>query len=216
MELSYLGHSAFLLKHKDVKLVCDPFEAEVGFKLPKVEANIVTISHDPFDHNAAGLVSGGPMIINGPGEYEVKGVTIFGVASWHDNKQGAEKGPNTIYSIHMDEINLCHLGDLGHSLSDEQIHRLGEVDVLMVPTGGVFSLDPETAWKVVEQINPYIVVPMHYKTKEHSPNFGKRSPVEDFVKVSGLEPKHLDKLVVKKGELNEEQLELTILNRYGR
>ena len=116
----------------------------------------------------------------------------------------------------MDEINLCHLGDLGHTLSDEQIHRLGEVDVLMVPTGGVFSLDPETAWKVVEQINPYIVVPMHFKTKEHNADFSKLSEVEEFVKVSGLEPKYLDKLLVKKGELNEEQLELVILSRYGR
>ncbi len=216
MEVTYLGHAAFLLKHKEVKLVCDPFEGEVGFKLPKVEANIVTISHDHFDHNAAGLISGEPRVINGPGEYEVKGVTILGVASWHDNKLGAEKGPNTIYSIRMDEVNLCHLGDLGHTLSDEQVSLLGEVDVLMVPTGGVFSLDPETAWKVVEQINPYIIIPMHFKTKDHSANFGKRSPVEDFVKVSGLEPKHLDKLVVKKAELNEEQLELVILNRYGR
>lgn len=216
MEVTYLGHSAFLLKHKDVKLVCDPFDGEVGFKLPKVEANIVTISHDHFDHNAAGLISGAPMVIKGPGEYEVKGVTILGFSTFHDDKQGKERGNNTIYSIRMDEINLCHLGDLGHTLSDDQVRRLGEVDVLMVPTGGVFSLDPETAWKVVEQINPYIVIPMHFKTKEHSANFGKRSPVEDFVKVSGLEPKHLDKLVVKKGELNEEQLELVILSRYGR
>ena len=213
MELSYLGHSAFLLKHKEAKLVCDPVGDAAGFKQAKVPADIVTVSHD---HNVLSAVSGEPMVISGPGEYEVKGTTIFGIASWHDNKEGKERGRNTIYSIHMDEINLCHLGDLGHTLSDEQIHRLGEVDVLMVPTGGVFSLDPETAWKVVEQINPYIVMPMHYKTKEHKADFAKLNPVEDFVKVSGLEPKHLDKLVVKKGELNEEQLELVILSRYGR
>jgi L-ascorbate metabolism protein UlaG (beta-lactamase superfamily) len=216
MEINYLGHSTFYLKNKEVKLICDPAGEAAGFKQAKLSADIVTISHNQHeDHDDLSMITGDPMIISGPGEYEIKGVSIVGLATWHDEAEGKDRGKNTIYIIDMDDLRIAHLGDLGHKLSEKQAETLDGVDVLIVPVGGVYSLNPETAWKVVRQINPSVVIPMHYKTSEHGPVFAKLSGVEDFVKVSGLEPKKETKLFLKASELPEE-LELVVLDRYGR
>jgi L-ascorbate metabolism protein UlaG (beta-lactamase superfamily) len=216
MEINYLGHSTFYLKNKEVKLICDPAGEAAGFKQAKLSADIVTISHNQHeDHDDLSMITGDPMIISGPGEYEIKGVSIVGLATWHDEAEGKDRGKNTIYIIDMDDLRIAHLGDLGHQLSDKKLEVLDGVDILLVPVGGVFSLDAQTAWKVVKQISPSIVIPMHFLTREHSSTFAKLSPVEDFVKVSGLEAKKEAKLTVKESELPEE-MELVVLDRYGR
>ena len=216
MEIVYLGHSSFLLKFKEAKVICDPFGKSVGFSQAKMSADIVTISHTQHDdHDDLSLVEGGPMIINGPGEYEIKEVSITGVSSYHDSKEGKERGKNTIYVFDIDELRICHLGDLGHELSEKQLKVIGSVDILMVPVGGEFTLNPEQAKKVVVQVEPSIVIPMHYKTKEHNKNYEKLKTVTQFVEEMGMEPKKETKLKIKKLDLPEE-MELVILSKYGR
>lgn len=212
MEIVYLGHASFLLKSKLAKVVTDPFLKKVGFKFPKVEADLVTVSHDHFDHSNVEGVGGNPMVIQGPGEYEVKGVSVFGIQSFHDESQGKDRGKNTVYLIEAEEIRICHLGDLGTKLTDKQIELLDGVDVLMVPVGGNFSLDAATAWEITKQIGPSIVIPMLYKTKQHSKEFDKLAGVEEFVQQAGLEPRKENKLVVNKLSLAEET-ELVVLEK---
>ncbi len=225
MEIIYLGHSCFLLKNREVKVVLDPFADSVGFKQAKIAADIVTISHDHKDHNDLSLVTGelastslslgGPMVINGPGEYEIKQVSITGISSFHDKNKGKDRGKNTMYVVDIDDIRVAHLGDLGHKLDDKQLEELDGVDVLLVPVGGEFTIDSKEAQEVIGQVGASIVIPMHYKTSQHSKAFGKLAPVEDFVKVIGKEVKKEDKLKLKKLDLPEE-MEVYILNKYGR
>ncbi len=215
MEIIYLGHSAFLFKHRQVRVVTDPVGKAAGFKQIKTEADVVTISHDHFDHNDLSLIEGEPMIINGPGEYEVKGVYITGIQSFHDNKQGKERGRNTLYTFDIDDLRICHLGDLGDKLTDKNLEILGGVDVLLVPVGGGFTLSPSLAMEVIKQVGPSIVIPMHFKTTEHNDKFAKLSGVEEFIKISNLEPRREKKLSLKKIDLAEET-ELVVLDRYGR
>ncbi len=216
MEIIYLGHSSFLFKYKDVRVVCDPVGKQVGFNQARVRADVVTISHDQHDdHDDLSLVEGEPMIINGPGEYEIKEVGITGISSFHDNKEGKERGKNTIYVFDIDELRICHLGDLGHQLTDGQLKTMDGVDVLLVPVGGEYTINPEEAKKVISQVGPSVVIPMHFKTKEHNKNFGSLATAEDFVKEIGMEERKETKLKIKKLDLPEE-MELVVLSRYGR
>lgn len=213
MEIKYFGHSCFLLRDKNATLLIDPFSPEVGLKLPRIATDIVTITHDHYDHNNTGIVQAKmreePFIIKGPGEYEVSGVSIFGVATYHDNSLGKERGRNTIYIIIMDGIRLAHLGDLGHILTDEQLEEVNGVDILFIPTGGIYTLDAKEAVEVIGQIEPKVVIPMHYQL----PGLKiKLNPVEDFLKEMGLkEIKPLDKLVVSRERLPEERA-VVVLN----
>ena len=218
MEIVYLGHSSFLLRGKSARVVCDPFDSSmVGLKFPKVEASLVTISHGHGDHNFTSSVAGvegkDPFIINGPGEYEVGGVSVFGIGTFHDASGGSERGKNTVYVIEVDGVKICHLGDLGHKLSDEQVRAVGEVDVLLVPVGGFYTIDAKTASEVVAQLEPRIVIPMHYKVSGLIENLGgKISTAEEFLKEMGagsLEPQ--PKLVVTKDKLPD-QVQVVLLS----
>jgi L-ascorbate metabolism protein UlaG (beta-lactamase superfamily) len=178
MEISWLSHSCFQLRGKSVVLITDPFTSQQGSsqgdasQLGKLNASIVTISHNHPGHNNANGVGGHPRIVRGPGEYEINDVLITGVASYHDDKHGKEYGRNTIYVIHIDELAICHLGDLGHTLHEEQLEEVADVDILFVPIGGGHSLNATQAAEVISQIEPRIVIPMHYHssaTKDVSP-----------------------------------------------
>ncbi len=215
MEITHLGHSCFLLKTKTARVVCDPFGKSVGFKQAKINADIVTISHDHDDHNDLSFVVGEPMIINGPGEYEIKGVSITGIACFHDEKKGKDRGKNIIYVFDVDELRVAHLGDLGHKLSDKELEIMDGVDVLMVPIGGEFTINSKIAKEVIKQVSPSVVVPMHYKTKEHNKKFSKLTTLKDFTKEMEIEAKKEKKLKIKKLDLPEE-MELVILDKYGR
>lgn len=166
MEITYIGHSCFKIKGKDLSIVIDPYDPKIGFKLPKLEADVVLSSHDHFDHSNISGVTGSRTTIDGPGEYEISNVFIQGLPTFHDEKNGAKRGKNTIYSIDIDGFTILHLGDLGHELSDSTLENLGEVDVLMIPVGGFYTIDAETAAKVISSIEPGIVIPMHFKTDD--------------------------------------------------
>lgn len=194
MDILPLGLSAFKLKGKKVSVVCDPYDPTMtGLKFPKhTSAAIVTISHTHPDHNNSEIVEnpegGEKVIFAGPGEYEAQGVEVIGIATFHDGKNGAERGSNIVYQITIDGVHIVHCGDLGHTLTDEQAEHIEACDVLLVPVGGVYSLDAKEAAKVVAQIEPSIVVPMHYQQPGLDPKvFGTLAPVSQFLKEMGQE-----------------------------
>src|SRR5947207_12209613 len=193
MEISWLGHSCFQVRGKNVTLITDPFPPQPGYSLGKVNAPIVTISHNHAGHNYIQGVSGNPRVVRGPGEYEISDVLITGVASYHDNKRGQELGRNTIYIIHMDELVICHLGDLGHTLQEEQLEEVADADVLLIPIGGQHTLNATQAAEVISQVEPRIVIPMHYP-----PATGEGlDPLTKFCREMGVETQNPQpKLVV--------------------
>ena len=216
MDISYLGHSSFKLRGKTGSLVTDPFDSEIGFAFPQVSADIVTVSHSHSDHAASAKVAATsrrpqPFIITAPGEYEILGVSVRTIPSFHDDQQGKLRGQNLITVITVDGVHLVHLGDLGHPLTEAQVEDLGPVDVLMVPVGGIFTIGPQAAASVVENLDPSIVIPMHFRTEKHSQTFKDLSPLADFLKAMGIESKEpLERLTVTAGNLPEET-EIVIL-----
>ncbi|MBI4029181.1 MAG: MBL fold metallo-hydrolase [Candidatus Blackburnbacteria bacterium] len=202
MDIAWLGHSSFRIKGKSASIVTDPFDPSVGLKFPKVEADIVTVSHAHQDHNRADLVGGSPKVVSGPGEYEIKEVSIFGIPTYHDLKNGQERGSNTVYTISMDGMHLCHLGDLGHKLTQDQLGEIGNIDILFVPVGGVYTIDAQLAVEVVTAIEPKVIIPMHYKLPGLKYEL---AGVEDFIKETGMEPARVDKYSVTPDKLPEER-----------
>jgi len=197
MEISWLGHACFQLRGKHVTLITDPFSPQLAGgqatrtgasqgefpRLGKVSASIVTVSHDHPGHNYVSGVSGNPRVVRGPGEYEISDVLITGVASYHDNKRGQERGRNTIYVIHMDELVICHLGDLGHTLQEEQLEEVADADILLIPIGGRATLNGAQAAEVISQVEPHIIIPMHYYNEApETPD-----PLDKFCREMGIE-----------------------------
>lgn len=207
MDITYLGHSSFRLRGKSATLVTDPFDPKtVGMKYSGVSADIVTISHGHDDHNQSSLVKDVQRVISGPGEYEIKGVSVIGIPSYHDEKKGELRGKNTIYVIEMDGLRTVHLGDLGHTLSEDTLEDLGTVDILLIPVGGEYTIGPTQAAELVSTIEPSITIPMHYHAEGINEEiFGKISKVDNFLKEVGLPTVTADKFSIKKDELQEEQ-----------
>jgi len=189
--------------------VTDPYGRDTGLKLPKLTAEIVTVSHGHFDHNCVGAVSGTakrsrPLVVAAPGEYEAEGVSIYGYASWHDNNRGTERGKNTVFVIYIDGIRVAHLGDLGHILTDKQVEAVGKVDVLLVPVGGKYTIDARQAVKMIEAIQPALVIPMHYKLPGLGETFLDLAEVDKFLEAGGGgEARRMDKLVMSRDQLPE-------------
>ena len=165
MEISWLGHSCFRIKGRQTTIITDPYSPDLGYSLGKLSASIVTVSHQHPGHCYTEGIGGEPRLITGPGEYEIAGVLIIGMAAFHDGEKGGTRGKNTIYLMEVDEISVCHLGDLGHVLTAVQVEEMGDVDVLLLPVGGVSTIDAPLAAEVVRQLEPKAVVPMHYKTE---------------------------------------------------
>jgi len=207
MDIVYLGHSSFRLKGKVASLVTDPFDPKmVGLSFPKVSADIVTVSHDHKDHNKVELVKDVKKVIAGPGEYEINGVSVIGIQSYHDDKKGKLRGKNTIYVIEMDGLRIVHLGDLGHKLSERMVEQIGNVDILMIPVGGEYTINTSIAVEVVRSIEPKLVIPMHFKTPKLKPEtFAKLTTEESFVKELGLPIEKTNKLNVNISSIGEDQ-----------
>ncbi|HYZ01157.1 MAG TPA: MBL fold metallo-hydrolase [Candidatus Binatia bacterium] len=184
MDVTWYGHGCFRLRGKGAAVVTDPYPPSLGPKLPRLEADLVTVSHDHDNHSYVRVVGKDPYLIDGPGEYEVGGVTVLGVATYHDAQNGNALGRNTVYLIEVDDVRVCHLGDLGHTLDDEALERLGDVDVLLVPVGGGNALDASHGAEVVRQVEPRFVVPMHYALPAIKQEL---QPVERFLKEMGIE-----------------------------
>lgn len=207
MEITQLGYSSFKIIGKEISIVTDPFDPEeVGIPFPKVEADVVTLSHQHKGHNNKKAVRGDFICFDSPGEYEIKNAEIVGIESAHDEKEGTEEGKNTIFSYEIDGISICHLGDLGSGLSDSQVEAIDGVDILLIPVGGGKALDAKKAIKVISQIGPKIVIPMHYQTGKKT----ELEAVEAFTKEMGKEAQVQERLKLQKKELPEE-MEIIIL-----
>lgn len=165
MRIRYYGHSCFELKFTGgVSILTDPFDETVGYDMPSPAVDIVSISHNHYDHNYTGSIRGEYRLVNKAGDFRISGINITGVPSFHDKFRGAKRGSNIIFTFDDGSVRVCHLGDLGHLLSDGQLRRIGRADVLLIPVGGFYTIDWSDAVKVVGQINPSVVIPMHYKT----------------------------------------------------
>ena len=213
MEIQYLGHSSFLIKTNKIKIVCDPFKSKderLGLKYPTgISAEIVTVSHNHYDHNCVDSIKGNPYIINEPGEFEIKGVNIFGIKTFHDQNSGLDRGNNTVYVFESEELSICHLGDLGHVLSTEQVNELNDVDILLIPVGGKYTIDAKMAAEVVSKVDPKIIIPMHY-------SFGKikleLDTVDTFIKEMGIDNiETTEKLVIKGRDTLPEEMQIVKL-----
>src|SRR3989339_587440 len=209
MVITWYGQSCFKIQSGETVLFTDPFCKEIGLTPPRGAANIITISHQHRDHNNYDALTGEPLVIKGPGEYETKGISIKGILSFHDNKEGKERGTNTIYIIEIEGIKICHLGDLGEEkLNDTQIEEINGVDILMIPVGGIFTINGEDAVEIINQIEPKLVIPMHYKI----PGLNiKMDGVDVFLKEMGVGKKEVvDKLTIKKKDLPQEETEVVV------
>jgi L-ascorbate metabolism protein UlaG (beta-lactamase superfamily) len=183
MEITWLGHSCFRLKGSQATVITDPYPPDLGYSLGKQTARIVTVSHQHPGHSYVGGIGGEPKVIKGPGEYEIGGILVIGLPTFHDGDGGKQRGKNVVYLIEVDEVAICHLGDLGHVLTSQQVEEIGNVDVLLVPVGGVSTINASMAAEVVRQLEPKIVVPMHYKTAVLKREL---EPVDRFLKEMGV------------------------------
>jgi L-ascorbate metabolism protein UlaG (beta-lactamase superfamily) len=179
------GHSCFQLQGKSVTVVTDPFKG-IGIPEHKAAADIVMVSHGHRDHNNVKPVLGkdGQVLESFTGFKEIKGVTVKGVATFHDNATGSKRGKNSVYTFGLDGVQFCHLGDLGHELPSSTVEDLGRVDVLFVPIGGFFTIGPETATTICEKLNPKVTIPMHYRMPGLRARimFGFLKTADDFLK----------------------------------
>jgi L-ascorbate metabolism protein UlaG (beta-lactamase superfamily) len=185
MDITWYGHSCFKLSDRGVTIVTDPPSDDLGYERPRIRADVVTISHEHAGHNNRVGFRGGPRFFDRPGEYEVKGVFITGIATYHDGRNGSVRGPNIVYLFDFDGVTVCHLGDLGHVPTQSQVEDLSDVDVLLIPVGGVHTIDSSKATEVISLIEPHLVVPMHYKTPLEK---AKLETVDKFLKEMGLDP----------------------------
>jgi L-ascorbate metabolism protein UlaG (beta-lactamase superfamily) len=202
MEITWYGQSCFRLRSRSLAVVTDPYSHEIGLKLPRLTATIITVSHDHKDHNNTSAVKSGAFIISGPGEYEVQGIFVLGIATNHDSKDGQEFGRNTAFRIEFEDLSICHLGDMGHLPNQEQVELLTGADILLVPVGGRSTLTATKAAEVANLLEPSIVIPMHYKVP------GLLEPLDSpkrFLSELGVEqPEMLDTLTVSRAELGAE------------
>lgn len=209
MTITWYGHSCFRLESKDLSLLIDPFSPEIGLRPPKIKDNITLVSHEHYDHNNVEDLPEDTFLIKGPGEYEVKGIFIKGIQSFHDKNQGQDRGLNTIYTIKMEDMVITHMGDFGQSvLSEEQIEKIGDADILMIPTGGVYTINYKEAVEAISQIEPKIVIPMHYKIP------GLKIDIEGpekFLKEMSLTPEKAEKSYkIQKKNLPAEEMKLVL------
>lgn len=224
MKIIWLGQASFeitlnLNKKEKAIIVIDPFSPEIGLKFPKIRADILLVTHSHYDHSNIKGVSGEPFLITGPGEYEVKNIFIKGIPAFHDNAEGRERGETTIYKIEAENLKLAHLGDLGQKeLSDSQIEELGTIDILMIPVGGIYTISGKEAVRIISQIEPKIVIPMHYKIPKLKI---KLEDLDNFLKIIGQRPEKeeiLDKLSLKEKDLPKEEMRVIVMkpkNVYG-
>jgi L-ascorbate metabolism protein UlaG (beta-lactamase superfamily) len=182
MKIKWLGHACFLITAKDgTRVITDPYAVGGGINYSPITetADVVVVSHDHGDHSNVSTIQGKPEVVKNSGTKTAKSIQFKGIATYHDASQGQQRGPNTVFCFTVDDIKLCHLGDLGHVLSPEQVTEIGAVDIIFVPVGGFFTIDAPVASHVCDQLKPKIVIPMHFKTPKCAYPI---ADVEDFLK----------------------------------
>lgn len=202
MEIVWLGHACFRIRGREAAIVTDPCPPSSGYHIGRPSAAIVTVSHDHPDHCYLKGMAGSPQVIDGPGEYEIEGVFITGVPTYHDTRKGSARGKNVAFVLELEDVRVCHLGDLGHTPTAEQVEELSTVDILLIPVGGQTTIDGATAAEVVSLLEPRLVLPMHYRTPAST---AALDPLDRFLREMGIksyEPQA--KLSVSRGSLPHE------------
>jgi L-ascorbate metabolism protein UlaG (beta-lactamase superfamily) len=202
LEINWYGHACFRLKDRNLTVICDPYDKSIGLTLPRLKADIVTISHDASGHSYTEAVKEWRKVFSGPGEYEVEGVFITGIATSHGKNQHGTADPNTVFIFEFPEMTVAHLGDLGHVLTESQVEAMPNIDVLLAPVGGRHTLDAAMAAEVIGIVEPRIVIPMHYRmegTLQHL------DPLDRFLKEMGVPaPEPMGVLRITKAQLPQE------------
>ena len=200
MKIKWLGHASFLItSDSGTRIITDPYTTrqDLAYGEIKESADIVTVSHEHGDHNNVAAVGGNPEVVRGT--TEVKGIKFKGIPTYHDDAKGSKRGNNTMLCFEVDGVKVCHLGDLGHPLSDEQVNELGEMDVLLIPVGGFYTIDATTASQACDQLKPRVIIPMHFKNNKC--NF-PISGVDEFIKgKSNVTQPDASEVEFKAGEL---------------
>ena len=213
MKIRYLGHSCFLLTESTgTRILTDPY-GDVGFKMPRVEADVVSVSHGHYDHNNVKALGGNPVVLDKEGQYEVGGVEIIAVKSYHDNANGEERGENLIFKFRLDGIEVCHLGDLGEECSSSLIEMLLPVHVLLIPVGGKYTIDSEQAKEYVDRIMPSIVIPMHYKSKGLSLDIDKPDAFLSEFEEEDVEETGASEIELTRDDIDEETTKIILMER---
>jgi L-ascorbate metabolism protein UlaG (beta-lactamase superfamily) len=197
-----LGHSFFKIETQGKIIAIDPFHEEnIGTKPARFKADVLLSSHDHVGHNNMDVILGDPFVLKTPGEIEINGIFIKGVETYHDNTNGEKFGKNTIYVIDSENIRLVHLGNFGEKkIKDELLEKLGNVDILLIPISGKYLNQPvEDAIGIIKQIEPKIIIPMHYGNKQ------EKDGLEKFVKEIGITPEKLDKLSIKRNNISDDE-----------
>lgn len=189
----------------------DPFSKDIGLRPPRIKDDLVLVTHQHYDHNNIENINPEAMVIDGPGEYEKRGIYVRGIPSYHDKQQGKERGLNTMYIIKAEDIRVCHMGDFGQDKFDEhQLNEIGEVDILMIPVGGKYTIDYKEAVDAISNIEPKVIMPMHYKIKDLKADIDSE---DKFVKELGLTPEKVDKFRIAKKNLPTEKMKLILLQQ---
>lgn len=187
MKITWFGHSCVKIESSNGKtIIIDPYGEEIGFKLPNLSSDIVLISHNHYDHSNSNAIKNNPFIIDEPGEYNVAGFSIIGVHSWHDEEQGQKRGENIIWVVSDDDFTIAHFGDFGQKeLTGEQTDIIGDIDILFIPVGEIFTIGSSDAIKIVNKLEPKAVVPIHYQIP--GLKIAELSGAEDFLHRLGVE-----------------------------
>ena len=217
MLIQYYGQSCFKITSKpggratdDVTVFFDPFDKELGIRPPQGQADVVFVSHDHHDHNNVAALKGDPIVINTPGEYAVKGINVVGLDSFHDVNEGATRGHSTIFILEVEDLKICHLGDLGSELVGKQLEEIDGVDVLFIPVGGKYTLDGKKATELIKKIEPALVIPMHYHVEGST---AELDDLQKFCSEMGNCPKEKTaKLNLKKKDLEGKSMEVVIMD----
>lgn len=213
MNIIWHGQSCFTIKSKDKIIVIDPFDKKIGLKEPKLTADILLVSHEHSDHSNISIVKKAHedlKIINEPGEYEFGGVYIQAIPAFHDDKEGKNRGETLMFTVRVEEMVIAHLGDLGQTeLTEVQLEELNGVDILLVPVGGEYTINGSQAAKIISQIDPRIVIPMHYLIPGLAIKLDDASAFLAEEGAKGIEPK--DELKIEKKNLPVEEREAVVL-----
>lgn len=211
MKITWCGQSYFKIKCQNIELIIDPYNSSIGIIPPKIKSDVVLITHNHSDHNNKDFLSNNTIVIDGPGEYEINGTFIYGKEAYHDNEDGAQRGIITMYKIEDEKLKLAHLSDIGQKiLSQDQLEFLNDVDILLIPIGGKYTINSKEAIKLINDIEPRVIIPMHYKIP------GLKIDIEtadDFIKEIGLNPEITDEYKISKNDLPADEIKLVILKR---
>lgn len=213
MKIRYLGHSCFALTASTgTTIVTDPY-SNVGFDMPKVKADAVTVSHSHFDHNNAKAVGGDPVVFDREGQYEVGGVEITAIKCYHDNQKGKARGENLVFKFRIDGIDVCHVGDLGEDCSSSLIEALLPVDVLLIPVGGNYTIDARRAKEYVDRMKPSCVIPMHYKTRGLDIDIEKPDEFIGLFQEERVKKLGASEIELLRDDVTEEKTKLILMER---